>query len=244
MIKAENIGLTRRRKGIKKPFAIKGVDFTLEDGFIMAALGENGAGKSTLLSMLYGLLKPEQGMILWNGEDIFADLKAVRQDIAYVGENTEFFQLADVKENISLLSDLYENFSMERLNEYFEIFDIKESMLEHKLDELSTGQQKQIQLAFALARSPKLLLLDEPMANMDPVFRVDFMELLQRQVEKGSSVIFSTHILSDLEDIADYFLYIENGMMKEYKDRETIGIGNGYGVREWIRELQDLDKEE
>ncbi|MCM1256818.1 MAG: ATP-binding cassette domain-containing protein [Roseburia sp.] len=96
------------------------------------------------------------------------------------------------------------------------------NMLEKPLGEVSTGEKKQIQLAFAMARRPKLLLLDEPGANLDPVFRVSLMDKLQSQIAREElSVILSTHILEDIEDVADYVGVMEEGRMSFFGDRES-----------------------
>ncbi len=221
MITAEHITFYRKSFNRRHSFSLSGINFSLEDGYIMTLLGENGAGKTTLLSLLYGLAEPTEGNVLWEGKNIFTNLLQYRREAAFVGENNGMFPKLAMEENIRILSHLYPDFSYETWNTYRMNFDIPKAAC--PIEELSTGQQKKLALAFALARHPKLLLLDEPTANLDPIFRVDFMQMLQEHVaEEGISVIISTHILSDVNEITDYVMLLKQGKMLLFKDRESI----------------------
>ncbi len=215
--------IVRNLMGKKTNFQIHHTDFQLETGYFMCLLGKNGAGKSTLLRMLYGVHVPEKGQVLWNGKNVATDKVQVRQEVAYVGEEEVFFEDRSLGENVEILQGLYPGFKMERFHEYLRKFELGTSALDKKICGFSTGQKKQIQLAFAFARKPKLLLLDEPMANLDPVFRMEFMDLLQQFIAKEEvTVILSTHILEDIEEMFDYVGVIEQGAMKLFGDRESI----------------------
>lgn len=202
-----------RSKNPERAFRLRDISFSLEQGYIMGLFGENGAGKSSLLRLLYGMEVPEMGRVCWGGQDVTENIVAIRQDIAYVGEEYEFISEASIRENVELLQSLYAGFSQESWEKYLALFEM-EGLEDKKEKELSLGQQKKIQIAFALARHPRLLLLDEPTASLDPVFRVELMTLLQRSVaEEEMSILISTHIPEDVEDIMDYLLVLQDGKM-------------------------------
>lgn len=222
MIEIKNMNYSVKSFG--KSFAIKNVNFKLEDGYIMSLLGRNGSGKTTLLNLIYGVLTMNSGEVLWNDEKVMlSNLHDFHRDVAYAGDIDWCFDSKAVDENIELLKLLYKDFDEGLFEEYIKFFEFKAADREKKYMELSTGKAMQLQLAFALARKPKLLLLDEPMANLDPVIKVDLMELLQKKVmEENMSIIISTHLVDDISDVTDYIGLIEDGVMTEFGDRESI----------------------
>lgn len=224
MLQVNDIKYTvRSQMGNKTKFSVRNVNFSLEPGYFMCLLGKNGSGKSTLMQLLYGMMPVEQGSVTWFGEDIYENSGRIRQEVAYVGEESGFFESKNIQENIELLSLLYPNFQYEKWENYQKLFDLEQISLEQKLQELSTGQIRQIQLAFALSRSPKLLILDEPTANLDPIFRVEFMELLQDLIAtEEMSVIISTHILEEVEEVTDYIGLMSDGEMVLFGDRNSV----------------------
>lgn len=209
-----------------KTFSMENISFSLDDGYIMTLLGKNGAGKTTLLDLLYGRLIPLSGKVLWNGCDVTGK-KAIgilyHEEVAYVGGRTWCIGEINVDENVNLLKQLYSRWDQKRFEEILEMMEFTKEEYMTKFEELSTGKQMQFQLAFALARHPKLLLLDEPMANLDPVVKTDLWELLIRTIEKENiSIIISTHLVEEVNDITDYIGVIDNGKLVKFGDREQI----------------------
>lgn len=224
MLQVNNVKYTvRSQMGNRTKFIVQNVNFSLEPGYLMCLLGKNGSGKSTLLQLLYGIMPVDQGSVSWFGKKTYDNAELVRQEVAYVGEETGFFESRTIRENVEILSLLYIEFKYDKWNDYLKQFGLKNISETQRFSEFSTGQKRQIQLAFALARSPKLLLLDEPTANLDPVFRVEFMELLQHLMAiEETSIIISTHILDDVEEIADYIGVMRDGEMVLFGDRESV----------------------
>ncbi len=169
-------------RGRKRAFAIKDISFSLEQGYIMSLLGKNGSGKTTLLNIIYGLITPDSGEVLWQHENAFDNRYAFHNDIAYIGEKTGVLNTKSLNENVAFLSLLYENFDYELFDYYMSVFGLTDTDREQNYSELSTGQKLQFQLAFLLARSPKFMLLDEPMANLDPVIKTELTDILHKQV--------------------------------------------------------------
>ncbi|WP_455720311.1 ATP-binding cassette domain-containing protein [Agathobacter sp.] len=227
-----------------KTFSMENISFSLDDGYLMTLLGKNGAGKTTLLDLLYGRLIPLSGKVLWNGCDAtgkkaidsrldnISDRVAANdgargilyhEEVAYVGGRTWCIGGINVDENVDLLKQLYSRWDQKRFEEILEMMEFTKEEYMTKFEELSTGKQMQFQLAFALARHPKLLLLDEPMANLDPVVKTDLWELLIRTIEKENiSIIISTHLVEEVNDITDYIGVIDNGKLVKFGDREQI----------------------
>ncbi|MBO6015125.1 MAG: ABC transporter ATP-binding protein [Lachnospiraceae bacterium] len=224
MLEVKNVNYQLHTEwGKRTDFSIRNVNFSLEDGYLMCLLGKNGAGKSTLLKLLYGLHEPDAGSISWKDMDSVRCKERFRQEVAYVGEEDMFFPEEMIGESVRILSGLYTRFSMNVFMDHICGFDLDKKVLEQKMDELSTGERMQVQLAFALARKPQLLLLDEPMANLDPVFRVKFMEILQQLIAgEGVTVILSTHVPEEVEDVADYIGILRKGEMVCCGDRESV----------------------
>lgn len=209
--------------GRKSDFQIAGIDFRLEKGYFMAILGENGAGKSTLLRLLFGALPADAGEVLFCGERVTADNAEVRRSIGYLGEEAVFLEHQTVWENQRLLGSLYPEYSEKDFRQTVERFDLGEEILQKRVDALSLGQKKQVQLAFVLARHPRLLLLDEPMGSLDAVFRVNFLEFLQERIaEEEISVVLSTHLPDEIEDVVDYIGILKEGTMERFGSRSEL----------------------
>ena len=222
MIEVKN--LSYKEKNSKNKFSIENISFELEDGYIMSLLGKNGSGKTTLLNLIYGMFKSDAGEMLWNGKVINSENNYdFKCEVAYVGGEKWCFETKSIDENVKILKHLYKNFDEELFDEYVKYFDLKESDRSKEYSELSTGQRMLFQIAFAMARRPKMLIMDEPMANLDPVVKIDIMELLQKKVEKENiSIIISTHLVEDISDMTDYIGIIDNGNLIEFNNREEI----------------------
>lgn len=206
----------------REGFALKDISFTLEKGYIMGVLGKNGSGKSSLLRQLYGMERPDSGSVSWEGQNILTDLSAFRQKAAYIDPDSGFFHYRSLEENVELLGHFYDQFDPKHLNQYLEQYSL-EAKMDTLYGMLSTGEQRKFQLAFAMAHQPELLILDEPTANLDSVFRTELMEMLQDLVAREeTSVILSTHILSDIDEIVDYIAILKEGELALFGDRESV----------------------
>lgn len=204
-------------------FAIQDISFSLEEGYVMCLLGRNGSGKTTLLNMIYGMLTPDSGDVLWQGKNTLDNHYDFLSDVAYIGEKDWCFQHKNTDENADILSLLYKDFEFKLYNEYMKLFGLTDADRSKPYTELSTGQKLQFQLAFSMARKPKLMLLDEPMANLDPVIKMDLTDVLHKKVTGDNmGIIISTHLVDDISDITDYIGILENGKMKIWGDREAV----------------------
>lgn len=206
----------------EKKFSLQNINFEVEEGYIMTLLGKNGAGKTTLLDVIFGNLKANEGQVLWNDMDV-TGAKALeakiqeqyyREQVGYVGDKTWMMGGVSLEENITLFSSLYAQWKKEIFDEILERLEFSKDKLQETYESLSTGEKIQLQLAFQLAKQPKLLLLDEPMANLDPVIKTDVWDILSHYCrEEEMSIIISTHLVEEVNDITDYIGVLKAGQM-------------------------------
>lgn len=192
-----------------KGFAMSPINMTLKEGYIYGITGDNGAGKSTFLNMLRGIYEKMNGKIYIDGKDVVADRISVLKELAYISENNSFFEEEDAMYNEKVLSSYYDKWNHE---EYMEWLKLLKLSCVRRIGNLSKGERIMFQLAFAAAYKPKVLLFDEPTAGLDPVFRENFLRILQKFVaENNTTILLSTHLDEDLGKIVDYEIIIEEG---------------------------------
>jgi ABC-2 type transport system ATP-binding protein len=190
-------------------FELKDVSFSLEAGYIMGFIGPNGAGKTTTLKCMLGLVKLDGGKVQMFGHDFFQNELAYKQLIGVHFGGVDFYPKTQIKTITDVVSRFYENWDNTVYKSYVQRFNLDENK---RLSELSGGMKIKYSLALALSHHAKLLILDEPTSGLDPVARNDLLTLFQETIESGeASILFSTHITSDLENCADFITYIENG---------------------------------
>ncbi len=193
-------------------FRLDEISFTQEEGTIIGLLGENGAGKTTLIKLMLGAISDDGGTVNYfhTGKD--ASSVAIRQDIGFMlDENTQFDEFK-VKEMAAVLRDVYEQWDDDLFAQHLKSFKLSK---DQKIKTLSTGNKKKLFLAAAVSHHAKYLILDEPTSGLDPMTRDDIRLLLQDYLAKyEAAIMFSTHITSDLEDIADYLMFIHKGKMQ------------------------------
>ena len=192
-------------------FALKGISFDVPQGAIVGFIGRNGAGKSTTLKSVLGLVHPDGGTVRVFGMDYAANEAAIRQRLGVVLGGIDFYP----KKKLRIITDVtrrfYGNWDEEKYRHYLELFAIDE---DKRVDQLSSGMKVKYMIALALSHNAELLLLDEPTSGLDPVSRDELVELFRRIVADGSrSILFSTHITSDLEKCASHIAFIKDGEM-------------------------------
>ena len=202
-------------------FWLKDITFSIPKGYIMGLIGANGAGKTTLIHLLMGLYKPTKGSVKVNGKESSVEEIAVRNEIGYVlNEEGLFTDNLTLLQNGDLYGKYYEKYDRELLKSYCEHFELK---ADKKLREHSKGEKLKFQFAFALAHKPSLLILDEPTASFDPEFREEFVKVLMEFMEdEEHGIVLATHLTKDLERLADYITFIDNGELVFSLDRGTM----------------------
>lgn len=225
-----------------RDFVLRDISFSLEGGYLTGMVGANGAGKTTLLRILAGIDSHFKGDFSVNGISFRKSPLEVKNKAAYIAEGNSFFWEKTALENAELLGNYYSRWSDEIYGEWLERLQIS---AKQPLGELSKGGRMKFQIAFAMAHQPCVFLLDEPTAGFDPVFRKEFRNILQELLEDKISVLMSTHIISDLEKIADEIILLENGelVLKENRleledstGRFNLELGGAGHIRGIIRE--------
>ncbi len=198
-------------KGVKKRrgnFQLSIDDLLIESGYITGFIGPNGSGKTTTIKLIMNMLKMDSGIIKVFNNDI-QDYFAYKSEIGYVGDEAGFLDTVKVKNIKKYMSNFYKKWDEDLYKKYISKFRIDENKV---YKDLSKGQKKQFELIIALSHHPKLIIMDEPTANLDPRVRSELLEMLQEHIEREEATVFySTHITSDLEKTADYIVMIYEG---------------------------------
>ncbi|MDA3809863.1 MAG: ABC transporter ATP-binding protein [Spirochaetaceae bacterium] len=192
-----------------RDFYLDNVSFSLEQGYIMGFIGSNGAGKTTTLKGIMKMIHTKSGDVNMFGEDFGGNTLSMKQDIAFMLGGSEYYLKRKIKTVSTCVRKFYSNWDEEVYQSYLKRFKLDP---EKMIGDLSQGMRVKYSLALALSHKAKLLLLDEPTSGLDPVARDNLLELFQELVESGErSILFSTHITSDLEKCADFITFINNG---------------------------------
>ena len=203
MIQTKNLN-----KSYKKQEVNKDISLLVPKNSIYGLLGPNGAGKSTLLKMLTGMINPT------SGEIIYKEKPWSRNDLLEIGsliEQSPIYENLTARENLKVRTLLY-NLPDSRIEDVLEIVNLTNTG-NKKAGKFSMGMKQRLGIAIALLNNPKLLILDEPTNGLDPIGIGDLRELIKSITKKGITVIISSHILSEVEQIADYIGIIANGQL-------------------------------
>ncbi len=200
----------------KGRFTVQNVNFELPGGYIMGIVGENGAGKTTLMHYIMDEKKHYRGSFYLDGTDIADDHAWSMNRIGYVSEERCFLRQKSARENAKMLGRFYDTFDMELFESLMEQMHLSSARI---IEKMSRGENIKFQLAFAIAHKPRLLLMDEPTAGMDPIFRKEFYRLLRQQLEVlDCSVIMSSHLEDDIRNEFDYIGRIEHGKFVSFSE--------------------------
>lgn len=201
----------RLGKRYGRTWALRDCTVAIPGGRVVALIGPNGAGKTTLLQLAVGLIGQTCGEIAVLG-GIAPGTPEALDGIAFVAQDTPLYQNLSVADTLRLVSNLANTWDGAHARARLDALDIP---LRRKVGQLSGGQQAQVALAVALARHPRLLIMDEPVAELDPLARHDFMSTLMEAVAAdGVSVVFSSHVLSELERVCDYLILLSRGSVQ------------------------------
>ncbi len=209
----------KNQKSIQS-FSIKNFDFAIEPGYIVGMIGCNGSGKTTLIHTILGVFQPDEGEILVDGHNRKQEHYEAKQEIAFVTDEMIFPVGMTAVDIGKCFGPCYRAFDYKKYIALCEKFQIP---LKKIMKKLSTGMKIKVQLAFAMARDAKLYVFDEPSAGLDPVFRRELMDYFFEIVADGSkSILLSTHLTDELDRIADYILYVEDGKQRFFMEKEEM----------------------
>ena len=214
-------------KQLSKKFSrssiLNDVSINVRKNTVYGLLGPNGAGKSTMLKLIAGLLKPTSGEVIFNGNPW------TRKDLAYIGsliENAPLYGNLTAKENLEVINTIL-GLPKERMEEVLEIVGLTHTG-NKKVMNFSMGMKQRLGIALAILNHPKLLILDEPTNGLDPIGIQEFREMIASFPQQGMTVLLSSHLLSEVEQIADDIGIISNGILgyegkyHSYENLETL----------------------
>lgn len=226
----ETKGLCKRYDHKKTP-ALDGLTISIPRGRIIGLLGPNGSGKSTLIKLINGLLTPTSGSVTINGSMPDTDTKAV---ISYLPERTYLQSSMKVQELIDFFADFYQDFSKEKALSMLSSLHIDPSA---KLKTLSKGTKEKVQLILVMSRDAQLYILDEPIAGVDPAARDYILKTIIANYNENATVLISTHLISDIENILDDVILIKDGSLLLYAPAEQLREENGKSLDAYFREV-------
>lgn len=213
----ETIGLTKRYGSV---MALADCDLALPRGKVTGLVGPNGAGKTTLLHLAVGLLRPTAGAVAVLGHDSTREIDRILPRVGFVAQERPLYRDLTVAETLELGRRLNVRWDAAYALARVRKFGLSPS---RKISTLSTGQRAQVAISLALGKRPELLLLDEPVANLDPVARLALLEELMSVVaEDGVTVIFSTNALADVERVCEHIVILMNGRPRLAGDSEEL----------------------
>lgn len=211
--------------------AVENVTLALPQGKIIGLLGPNGSGKTTLIKMMNGLLRPTAGSIRICGQEIGPETKA---RVAYLPDRTYLAGNQKVSQILDFFEDFYADFSRERAEEMLKSLQIDP---EARMKSLSKGTKEKVQLILVMSRTADLYILDEPIAGVDPAARDYILRTIINNYNPQSTVLISTHLISDIEQVLDEVVFMRYGKLVLYTSVENIHNEKGKSVDAYFREV-------
>ncbi|MCF7925336.1 MAG: ABC transporter ATP-binding protein [Candidatus Izimaplasma sp.] len=188
----------------------KDINFTVKQGEIFGFIGPNGAGKSTTLRTMLGLLYPTSGSVNIFGKDAIKFGPELRHDIGYLPSEVFYYDNMTVKQLLHYAASFYHGNFEDRIQELSELMELD---LTRKISDLSYGNKKKVGIVQGLLHHPKLIILDEPTSGLDPLMQQKFFNLIKRENDNGATVLFSSHILSEVQALCDRVAIIKDGVI-------------------------------
>lgn len=211
--------------------ALKNVNLTIEPGQIVGLLGPNGSGKTTLIKLINGLLQPSSGTIRVNGIKPGMETKAI---VSYLSDKNYLSDWMRVEDIVHMFNDFYADFNMQKAHSMLKDLDID---FKQKFKTLSKGTKEKVQLILVMAREAKLYVLDEPIAGVDPAARDYILRTILKNYNPEATVIISTHLIQDVEQIFDSVIFINNGEIALHETVDDVRFKFNKSVDQLFREV-------
>ncbi len=201
-------------------FSLEGVNISIEKGKIAGFIGVNGAGKTTVIKLLAGLVIPDSGRIEYFGESLNSKNESSLKDrIAFLLDGDYFYPELTLNQMKNIVASAYSNWDEAMFKKYVDKFNLP---MNKKIVNLSKGMKTQYLLSLALSHNAELIIMDEPTSGLDPLVRIELMRILSDLSSQGVSILFSSHLTHDLEEIADEIVFIHKGQIVFQKSKSEI----------------------
>ena len=211
-----------------KARGIVDVSFNVDEGEIFGFIGPNGAGKSTTIRLFLSLIYPTSGEAKIFGKDCIKYGPEIRQDIGYLPSEVFYYEGMKVLDLLKYSASFYKKDCTKRL---YELSDLMELDLKRRIDDLSYGNKKKVGIVQGLLHSPKLIVLDEPTAGLDPLMQQNFFNLIREENQRGATVFFSSHILGEVQRLCSRVAIIKEGSIIKFQDIKTLQEENYKKIR-------------
>lgn len=211
--------------------AVDHISLKLEPGFIYAMLGPNGSGKTTWMKMAAGLIKPTSGQMLYKDRPL--DISS-RKEIAYMSTEPYFYNWMKVADVGKYYADFFADFSMDRYNTLLARMELTPDL---KTKALSSGMMAKLKIAVTMARDARVIMLDEPLNGIDLLARDQIMQSILESVSKDRILLISSHLVEELETVADYAVFIRQSHLIEVRELEELRISEGISVADKYRQI-------
>ena len=218
-------------------FHLDAISFQVEPGRVTALLGHNGAGKTTTLRLVMGIVRKDRGRVTLGGLDHVRDEIAFKQRVGFVQEESFFYGRMTISELCAFVAPFYRDWNEERSRQLRHTLDLPGN---RRLSELSKGMRMKAGLVAALSHAPDVLLLDEPTSGLDPRARVEVLKVMRESAhDRGTAVLFSTHNLHEVEQLADRAVIVDRGrvLADESLDRLRRGAGSSWSLEEYYLDM-------
>lgn len=214
-----------------KKAALNHINLTLKSGRIIGLLGPNGSGKTTMIKLINGLLTPTEGQVLIDGMAPGVKTKSI---VSYLPERTYLDESMRITEAIEYFEDFYRDFDRKRAFQMLKKVHLEPSA---RIKTLSKGNKEKVQLILVMSRRAKLYCLDEPIAGVDPAARDYILSTIIGNYEPDATILLSTHLITDVENILDEVVFIKDGHITMQEEVETIRCKEGKSVDDLFREV-------
>ena len=211
--------------------AVNAVDLELEPGHVYAMLGPNGSGKTTWMKMAAGLMKPTSGEILFNGAPVGIES---RRHVAYMSTEPYFYAWMSVKDVGKYYQDFFEDFSPAKYEELLRYMELEPGM---KTRTLSSGMMAKLKIAVTMARDAQVYMLDEPFNGIDLLARDEIRKCILREATPDKLLILSSHLVEEMEAVADRAVFIKNGNLVAVRDLEEMRETDNVSMADRYREI-------
>ena len=226
MIEVKNV-----KKRYRKMKALDDVSFNIEEGKITCILGVNGVGKSTILKSIAGLIKPNSGQILIDGENVS---QKTYNKLAFVPDIDIHFNHLNIKETFEFMKVFYKNWDDKRAYEMLEMFSLTDDQM---INKLSKGNKARVKIVIGFAQRAKYTLLDEPFSGIDIFKREEFIKAILTFMEDDESIVITTHEIDEIEQIVDDVIIINNGKIANIFNAEEMRLNEGKSIVDKMREV-------
>ena len=222
-------------KGLTKSYlnkkALNNVELNLEKGKIIGILGPNGSGKTTMIKIITGILRESKGEVLIDGKKPGVYTKSI---VSYLPDRNFLYGWMDIQEAINFYKDFYEDFDE---NKAYDLLKFMKLDRNAKIDSLSKGMTEKLNLTLVLSRKAKVYVLDEPIAGVDPVARDQILNAIIDNYDKGSTMLITTHLVRDMENIFDDVVFLREGEIYLTGNAESLREEKGMQIDELYKEI-------